>query len=422
MGLRLSSKVSVVAASLTIVFLTLFLAWMIVKPWVAQGVISKDPLKEELSRAVALDTRNHSHHYRTGFYWHYSSVKRDLGKARVSYINAIGLSPTNALYWRELAKVYADLGDGAASIRALERTIDLNPTDRKARWMMVNLRLRRTETDRALSELGTLIRDHPGERTKAFSLVYAITGRDIAQALRRALPQELKAMTGYLFFLMGQKDTAGVKALWGVLEGRFELDNSVRTKYVDYLIKAGEAGEARGLWLSHKGVKGDASNIVWNGGFEQEPGKGGFNWELGKGEGFHVDIDGSVSHGAERSLKVEFDGGHNVNFRHVRQIVPLEADTTYTLSARIKTDNITTTNGMFMEFYGINGCRFSERTEVLTGTNDWKPLKIELSTPRNCGAGVVMLRRVKSDKFNKRIGGRVWIDDVMLERFYANVH
>ncbi len=150
MGLRFSSKRSVAAASLTIVFLTLFFAWMTVKPWVAQGVISKDSLKEEPVRAVALDPQNHSYHYRTGFFWHYNPVEKDLGKARSFYIKAIGLSPTNAVYWRELAKVYADLGDDAASMRATERTIDLNPADTKSRWMKVNLHLKRRETDRAL--------------------------------------------------------------------------------------------------------------------------------------------------------------------------------------------------------------------------------------------------------------------------------
>ncbi len=244
--------------------------------------------------------------------------------------------------------------------------------------------------------------------------------------MSKALPQELKAITGYLYFLMRRKDLAGVKALWKALEGRFELDDSIRTRYVDYLIKAGEAGEARGLWLSYKGVREDASNIIWNGGFEQDPGVGGFHWKIGKGEGFNISMDDRVfykhGHGAKRSLKVEFGGRHNVNFSHVQQIIPLEADTGYTFSVKIKTDKITTTNGIFVEFYGINGCRFYKRSEVLTGTNDWKEQKVEFSTPLSCGAGVVRLRRKKSEKLNKRIGGRVWIDDVMLERSYANVH
>jgi hypothetical protein len=83
------------------------------------------------------------------------------------------------------------------------------------------------------------------------------------------------------------------------------------------------------------------------------------------------------------------------------------------------TDKITTGNGIFIQFHGINGCNFSRETEVLTGTNDWRELRIELSTPPNCNAGIVRFRRVKSEKLDNLIGGRAWIDGVRLEKFYT---
>jgi hypothetical protein len=177
--------------------------------------------------------------------------------------------------------------------------------------------------------------------------------------------------------------------------------------------------EARREWIKYRATEDESSGLVSNGGFEEDIFNGGFGWRLRRIEGVDIKTDNRVFFRGKRSLRVEFDGRHNLDFSHVFQITPLEPRTRYILSANIMTEKITTTNGIFMQFYGINDCKFSRKTEVLTGTNAWKELTIELSTPPDCDAGAVRFRREKSEKFNNLIGGSAWIDGVRLEKSYA---
>ncbi len=381
-----------------------------------------DPSREGLERALSYDPNNPSYHYRLGLYWHYDPGERDLNEALGYYINAIRLSPTNAYYWLELAKVYEDTGDLTGSRRALERAVVLNPTEKKTRWMMANLHLRQGEPDLALEKIGSIIKDHPRERTKAFSLIYSITGSDVSRTLRLALGEGAKVRSEYLSFLMGRKDTDAVKALWRSAGEGFDPDPNVRVKYIDYLVKSGEIREAWEEWSEYKGPRNDESNLVWNGSFEEEPAGWGFGWKVGSVDGAQIVVDAGNSAYGKRSLKIEFDGSRNINFHHLRQVVPLEEGAGYTLAVNMKADDITTTNGVFMEVYGINGCSFNGKTEGLTGASGWREYIMEFSTPPGCGAGVVRVRRAKSTKLNNKIGGSVWIDDVSLERAAGNVH
>lgn len=417
--LRLNSTGMRFAVSLMVLSLALSGGWFVVKPWLSQRVLSEQPSTEELLRAISHDPGNPFNHYRLGLYRRYDPAERDLKKAIFSYIAAINLNPTKAQYWLELAGTYEDLGELAASKRALDRALLLKPTNIKSRWMTVNLLLRQGETDRALSELKPIVKDHPRERIKVFSLLHMITGDDVELILKRALPRELKPITAYLLFLIRRGDTVGVKRLWKTLSRDYEVDSKMRIRYINYLISRDDIEEAMGEWTGYKGRGKEPANLVWNGGFEEDIYNGGFGWKTGRVEGVVASIDDKVFRGGRRSLRVEFDGGHNINFHHVYQVVPLEPRTMYTLSADMMTEEITTGSGIFMEFYGINGCKFYKKTETLTDTNDWGRLGVEFTTPQGCNAGAVRLRRLKSEKLDNLIDGRAWVDGVWLEKSYT---
>jgi Tfp pilus assembly protein PilF len=408
-----------VVVSLSIVSLAFFVGLLIVKPWLAHRGLSKQPSREELSRAISYDPQNPSYNYRLGLYWHYVPTERDHNRALNSYISAINLNPAKAEYWLELAKVYEGLNDLTSSKEALDRALILNPTYLKTRWMIANHWLRQGETDRALGELKLIIKDHPGEKEKVFNLLHFITGNDVGIILKRAVPGELEPMTEYLSFLMERGDTEGVKTLWKTFSKGFLVDSKAKIRYMDYLISKGEMEDAKREWIRYRGAGHEQTNLVWNGDFEEEILNGGFGWKIGRVEGVDVNVDNGVFFKGKRSLRIEFDGRQNVDFHHIFQIVLLEPQTRYTFSANMITDKITTSNGIFIQFHGINGCNFSRETEVLTGTNAWRESRIELSTPHNCNAGIVRLRRVKSEKLDNLIGGRAWIDGVRLEKFYT---
>ena len=420
MTFRVNSTGARFAASLAVSSLTLLTGWLIVKPWLAQ----REPYSGEgLLRAVSYDPRNPAYYYRLGLYRHYDPLERDIAGALNSYIAAINLSPLKSEYWLGLSKALEDLNDSAGSEKAINRALALNTSDLKARWRAVNYCLRHADTDRALEGLKLIIKDHPGERMKAFSLLHSITGNDVELIIKKALPGGpaggLEPMAGYLSFLMKINNTEGAKTLWKAIAKGGDIDPDVRTEYIDYLISSGEMDDAEEEWRRYKGMADRPANIVWNGGFEEDISNRGFDWKMERVTGVDAGVDSMVFFKGKRSLRIEFDGKHNVAFHHAYQMVHLEPGAEYTLRANIKTEDITTTSGIFIHLDGINGCNLSMHKETLVGTNAWKELNVGFTAPPGCTGGVVILRRLRSEKLDNLIAGRAWVDEVRLEKSYT---
>lgn len=126
-------------------------------------------------------------------------------------------------------------------------------------------------------------------------------------------------------------------------------------------------------------------------------------------------FDSAVAHSGTRSLRVEFDGTENVDFGHVFQYIPVARDTRYHFSAFVQTQAITTDRGIGFEILDVN---HPEQVQVATaelkGTNDWAVLETDFHTGPQTDAVKITLRRVPSWKFDNKLSGTVWIDDVEL--------
>ena len=413
---RLNSTAARSAATLCALTLTLVAGWFILKPLFASMALPEPPTMNELSRAVALDKRNPRHHYHIALHHYYDFSARDVNLSLASYLKAISLNPTNAMYWLGLAKSYESKGDLKAAKGALERALALNPSYAKSRWMAVNLMLN-DGVGSPVQELGRIIKDFPKERKRAYSVLHRVTNNDVPLILEEAIPKELSLMSGYLDFLISRDDAKGVEVLWSAINESFEIDESLRNKYIDYLVSANQIPKARSYWGEYTGggkTGGESWNLVLNGGFENDICENLLCWTLRAAKGVEAGIDDKLFYQGARSMRIEFDGTVNINFYHVSMIVPLEPGRTYTLSAFIKTEGLTTTNGFFIEFYGRAGCKLNARTLALTGSNPWGQLSVEVKPPPGCSSGVVRLRRLKSTKFDNLIKGKVWLDGVSL--------
>jgi len=108
-------------------------------------------------------------------------------------------------------------------------------------------------------------------------------------------------------------------------------------------------------------------------------------------------FDSAVAHSGTRSLRVEFDGTENVDFGHVFQYIPVARDTRYHFSAFVQTQAITTDRGIGFEILDVN-----------------HPEQLQVATAELKDAVKITLRRVPSWKFDNKLSGTVWIDDVEL--------
>ena len=418
---RLNSTGVRLAASFSAFIVALIIGFFILKPFLAATYLSKIPLMAELSSALSIDNKNPSHHYRMGLHRYYDPQARDLDMALASYVRGISLSPANAIYWIGLAKVYESKGRSIESWNALERARTLNPTYVKSRWMKVNFHLARGESMGALGELREIIKWHPLERWRAFGVLHMVTKNNVELIVKEVMPVEQAPMEEYLSFLISRKQSAGVKLLWRIFTERLQVNSTLASRYIDYLVSIDDLWAARRYFDLYEGRVGDAeSPQILNGGFEDDICSNRLCWWIEQVPGVRTLVDEDTTFAGKRSLKVEFDGSENVNFRHIFKAVPLLPNTRYELTATIKSDSITTLSGLFIEFYGTGACKFRSKSELLRGSSAWKDIRVVVSTPGECGSGIIKLRRLMSDKLDNRISGSLWIDNVRLTNLSAS--
>ena len=141
---------------------------------------------------------------------------------------------------------------------------------------------------------------------------------------------------------------------------------------------------------------------------------GGFDWRMEKVAGAEISFDSNTVFEGKKALKIVFDGKENIDFYHLYQYVAWKPDRDYLLRARLKTQALTTKSGIKIEVVSADR-KFHLSSEMLTGENDWKEIRVPFRTPKGSEGGMVRLRRERTEKFDRFISGSVWLDQVSLK-------
>jgi hypothetical protein len=129
-----------------------------------------------------------------------------------------------------------------------------------------------------------------------------------------------------------------------------------------------------------------------------------------------VERDSEVVHSGSRSLRISFGGEENLNYHNVSQDVILDPGS-YRFEAYVRTEGITTDKGIAFHIYDAdNPARLDVRTGQLIRTHDWTQLGVAVPVPKDSRRIRVELMRDASERFDNKIKGTVWIDDVKLTK------
>jgi hypothetical protein len=401
-----------------VIFLSLAMGYQIVTAWKGLDLAQKGTSKEALLKAIGIDSDNPLPFYKLGLLHQWSLLQGDTKDSDRYFQRAIEKNPFEQGYWLELARVFKARGERQEFERALNNAILIFPTGYRGRWVAGNLLLQQGAIETALPHFSYILTHYPNQS----GLVYDVCGKVIDDPnfiLENLVPKDPSALKQYLSYLYdaGDKETAQIawekRAMFG-----FKPDSGETLQHIDFLISKGEINEAFRLWKvrlhEEGGLASSDGRLITNGGFEMEKNVGnGFDWKITKVNGAEVSFDNSVSFEGKRSLKIAFNGKENVDFHQVGQMVALKPDTTYCLTATMKTKGITTRSGVKIEISGIDQA-FYGASESLTGDNEWRTLRVTFKTPARSQGGQVRVRRERTDKFDRLISGEVWIDDVQL--------
>jgi hypothetical protein len=403
---------------LLIIILSIGVAYDILSTWRGVYLLKVNPSEGLFPKALQLAPLNPDPFYALGLFYQWDILNMDQKKSIYYLCQAIERNPFEQAYWVNLAKAHQHIGEKNAFEKDLEKAILVYPTSYQGRWVTGNLFLQEGALDKALPHFSYILKHYPEQS----SLVYDVLSKVVDDPdfiFEKLVREEPGFITQYLsyFYEMGESESA--KKVWEKkISMGYKTERSEALRHIEFLISQGEINEAYEIWkarLQEEGLPLSADgNVITNGSFEKEKILGGaFDWKTSNVPGAKVSFDQSVAFEGKSSVKITFDGKENVDFYHVSQLVPLKPNTDYLLKAHMRTKAVTTKSGTKIEVYGM-GPAFYGGSESLIGDNDWKELNVAFRTPAQSHAGVVRVRREKTDKFDRLISGTVWLDDVQL--------
>ena len=366
--------------------------WLFLAAWITRDGTPPDPVIYE--RAIRYDPDNADYHFALAQIYNYSTRFLDPVKARVRYLDAVRLNPYRSSHWLELSKFYEQEGEVASARDAMTKALEMDPNYAQTHWAAANLYIRIGDSGKADFEMRRTADLDVGYLTQVLDLVWRFY-EDPEFIVRTHVPNTRDANLAALDYFIGQDSQLGAALAWDRLE-TYQTEPRQRFRYVDYLISRGHPTEALTAFLA-----GDESPAVFNGDFESELLNGGFDWRFTSRTQVEVRRDTTQSRDGVASLMIEFDGEENTNYGQVWHLLPVEQGRSYELEFWMRTEAISTDQGVFLEVEG-------QRSEAPLGTTFWDQITIPFTATSDLAT--VRVRRNRSEKFDNLISGKVWLD------------
>jgi hypothetical protein len=369
-----------------------------------------------LHRSIWLQPGNAEYRYRLGRY--FSLVEQSPQAAVDSFRNAVALNPHNGRYWFDLASEYRLLGNTDAQKDALEHAIAANPRTPDAAWEAANFYLVQGENDKALREFRVVLENNPGMAPAALQLCWRINP-DVDAILQSVVPPDPQVYFAFLDLLMAKKDTASTAKVWAQLV-QLRQPFAVRHifDYFRYLIVVRDVDQARTVWQEAASLCGlsaylpSSRNMMVNGDFSLDVLNGGFDWLYLTLPGVSLALDPSQPHSGHRSLSMVFDS-RGLEDAGIRQLVPVEPNTSYEFSAYFKAENIQGAGGPRFTVQDVYQQNIYFQSDDLKDADFWKPVGGTFLTGPDTKLLVVRVQRVP---VGSPIKGKLWIDGIRLTK------
>jgi hypothetical protein len=260
--------------------------------------------------------------------------------------------------------------------------------------------------------LRCVLANDPARAWPTLDVAYAVY-RDPALLLARVAPPGAAGVRQLLGWAYGRGELAVADVAWTALASA-PPTASDRLRHVDFLIAQGQIDSAEAVWTATYGPR--APGVVFNGGFEGELVGGGFGWWVGRLPEARIAIEGggAAAHG-RRGMAIDFRGG-NPEFRHVSQVVPVDEARRYRLTAMIASEAVSSLSGPRLRVDANHACPGLGRTDgpEIRGTAAWQSVEVPFVTPPGCHAVIVRVVRPATERLDRDLRGRLYLDDVAL--------
>lgn len=388
-----------------------------VAAWYFQG---KSP--EAVQTAIHWDRHNPEYLDTLATLMHFYARNENPSEEVKLYEQAVQLSPHDAQFWADLGSAYEWTGRRDDALRALERARNLFPNSPEINWKLANFYVRQGQTDQGLRVLRKVLLEGEVPRREVFALATSAT-RDNAAILKETIPPQPGIFLDYLNFQAGEHVFSGAWQTWSALLALKEsFDVRQSFSYLDVLVQERDVQHLAEAWSilakrfpNEVGSLSAYPSLVTNGSFESDLLNGGLDWRVAPVEGAIVSMDPREAFEGKRSLRIAFDGTHNLDYFHVFQYVLVRPNARYQFSGYMHSEGITTDSGpRFQIFDPYDPGKLLLNSDGIVGDSGWTRKDLQFETPADTSLVVIRIARSRSEKFDNKIAGTLWIDKVSL--------
>src|SRR5690348_6990577 len=398
------------------------LAWQAGKVWLADYRVGS-ARAAEMERGAALLPDNADAWDRLGRLYLLSFTDPDLPRATSYFQRAVSIDPLSERYWLDLAEAYEEGKNSTAASDALDHARSVYPSSAIVAWTYGNFLIGHGETAQGYEQIQQAIRSDRTLLPAAISRVWHASG-DVNELLDHVLPADTDSYFAALdFFSAAQNAKPGLVVWQRLANSKSPIRLEQCFPFLDELIRENDDMNAQIVWNEATELSGQpalaikGNSVISDGTFEASFPKGGLGWRWKPEVSATIDFDTAPPSGKGRSIRVEFNGGVNLNLTQPAQFVPVEPSTGYRFHALMRTDVITTESGLrFFLADPSHPDAPTLLTENLVGSNPWKAIDGELVTGPATHFLNVGLFREPSRLFENKLSGTVWIADVSLVR------
>ena len=414
---RLDSRPRRAAALVLLLGLLAVVGVRVIRQAAASIVAARAAGPADIERAIALDPGNPDLRLRAADAYANDFTEAGVSRAQAHLRAALVQRPTHGAAWLRLAAIEDQSGRAEAAEAALGRALAYDPHSVSLRWEAALLALRRGDSPLALENFRYVLTYDPSRRDAAFQLARSLLAPD--EPVSSLFPDDADVLRGILEMAVRDGDVDLSKAAW---ERRVAMNPplapELQRRFLDLLLERGEGHTARRLWAAMAPITGrpEASDLVWNGGFEQGQLLGwGFDWQVRRVWGVEVRLDASQAASGRQSLRLAFNAFPTLDFDGVSQLVPVEEGRSYRLSARVRAQDFVTRSGLKLQVLAHDRDEVLAETAPVSGTTEgWVPLEAEVEVPPDVTLVRIRFRRERAPGPEGNLGGKVWVDDVSL--------
>jgi tetratricopeptide (TPR) repeat protein len=372
--------------------------------------------------AARLESSNAENWYLLGRYWQYTMDEPDAQRAIHYYRAALSLDPRDADTWTELAAAYESEGDIQRAREAFREAKRAYPLSAEVSWRYGNFLLRQDQITDAFAEIRRAAYVDPKRSAEAFSRCWRVDP-DVRAILDHVLPPNLDGYLDVIHQLADKDEYPAALVVWERLVAFHPpLTLFQAIPFTEQLAQKHEIEDARRVWDDALRLSGTVSptqppgSVLWDGGFETGWSNGGFAWHFPTTYGsVRISFDSREKHSGRQSLKISFDGRHNVGLDGPCIHAEVQPGVSYRLHAWVRAENLTTNEGVRFHLDWRESARNGNlETPDVRGSQPWTEITLPWTAPSGVRQVRVCIVRHPSEKFDNQIQGTAWIDDVAL--------